>query len=78
MTDPVRVRLAELINEGGESGRSLSRLIGRNENYLEHFMRHGTPKRLHEDDRLKLAMFFGVDERELGARDPWTPTKERR
>jgi len=30
-------------------------------------------KRLAEDDRRTLAMFFGIDERRLGAIDPWSP-----
>jgi hypothetical protein len=52
---------------------SLSRLVGKNASYLQQFVTKGSPKRLGEDERLVLAQFFGVDERELGAREPWRP-----
>lgn len=61
--------------ERGETLRSLSIAIGRNEAYLQQFIRRGTPDRLPEDERLKLAQALWIDERKLGARDPWHPTK---
>jgi hypothetical protein len=51
----------------------LSKLVGKNPSYLQQFVMRGSPKRLGEDERLVLAKFFSVDERELGARDPWRP-----
>jgi len=36
--------------------------IGRNETYLHQFIAKGTPKRLHENDRQKLAKLLGVSE----------------
>lgn len=69
----VRTTLARLALEHGESLAALSRLIGRNDAYLQQFIRRGTPERLAEDDRLKLAQHFRIDERLLGAREPWTP-----
>lgn len=74
MTDP-RASLAQLAAERGESLAALSRLIGRNEAYLQQFIARGIPRKLDEDDRLTLARYLGVDERLLGARDPWTPGK---
>lgn len=52
---------------------AVSRMIGKNEAYLQQFVKRGTPKRLDEDSRLLLARFFNIDERELGAREPWVP-----
>lgn len=72
-SEDVRARVARL---AGERGRSLSELsihIGRNVSYLGQYVHRGTPRRLPEDDRRHLAMVLDVDERELGARDPWRP-----
>jgi hypothetical protein len=69
----VRATLTQLADDRGESLASLSRLIGRNAAYLQQYIERGTPKQLAENDRLTLAQFFQVDERLLGARDPWTP-----
>jgi hypothetical protein len=59
--------------ERGASLATLSLMLGRNAAYLQQFVTKGSPKRLAEDDRRTLAMFFGIDERRLGALDPWTP-----
>ncbi len=64
--DP-RARLLELAEARGASLSSLSNLIGRNSSYLQQFIRKGSPKKLEEGDRRKLAEFFGVSEGELGA-----------
>jgi len=63
---PDRVRLLDLARERSASLSSLSHLIGRNPAYLQQFVRRGTPRKLEEDDRRKLAHFFGVKEAELG------------
>ncbi len=68
-----RENLVRLAAERGESLASLSALIGRNAAYLQQFVMRGSPKRLADDDRLRLAKFLNVDERLLGARDPWQP-----
>lgn len=65
-TDP-RGRLLQLCNERGASLSGLSELIGRNSTYLQQFIRKGSPRKLEETDRRKLARFFGVNEAELGA-----------
>ena len=64
--DP-RTRLLELANAQGISLARLSELIGRNQTYLQQFIRKGSPRRLEERDRRTLARFFGIDESELGA-----------
>ncbi|WP_288409432.1 hypothetical protein [uncultured Sphingomonas sp.] len=71
----VRATLVALAADRGESLSALSRLIGRNVAYLQQFVHRGTPERLDEADRLVLAQHFRVDERRLGARDPWVPTE---
>jgi hypothetical protein len=69
----VRTRIEQRATERGETLANLSRLIGRNAAYLQQFVRRGTPRRLPEEERLRLAMVLDMDERELGARDPWAP-----
>jgi hypothetical protein len=68
-----RENLRQLAAERGESLANLSALIGRNAAYLQQFVTRGSPKRLEPDDRLHLAKYLNVDERKLGARDPWEP-----
>jgi phage repressor protein C with HTH and peptisase S24 domain len=64
--DP-RERLAELARERGTSLASLSRMLGRNGSYFQQYITKGSPRKLEEEDRRRLAEFFGVDEGELGA-----------
>ena len=71
--DP-RAVLERLIRERGEDCASLSRLIGRNPAYVQQFIRRGSPRRLSESDRERLARYFGVPETWLGAAE--TPTPE--
>jgi hypothetical protein len=71
--EQVRATVERLVNQRGESYAAMSRFIGRNAAYLQQFVKRGTPERLPEKERLMLAKYFGVDERRLGARDPWTP-----
>ena len=68
-----RARLPELARAQGRSLASLSTIIGRNTAYLNQFVLRGTPRRLPKDERRHLAIVLNVDERELGARDPWSP-----
>ena len=71
--DPVRARVMQLAAQRGESLAALSRMLGRNAAWMQQYLYRGSPRVLPDADRLKLAQFFSVDERELGARDPWTP-----
>ncbi len=41
-------------------------MLGRNGTYLQQFITKGSPRKLEEEDRRKLAQFFGVGE--VGAR----------
>jgi phage repressor protein C with HTH and peptisase S24 domain len=64
--DP-RTRLLALAEERGISLSALSAMIGRNSTYLQQFIRKGSPRKLEERDRRRLADFLGVGEGELGA-----------
>jgi phage repressor protein C with HTH and peptisase S24 domain len=61
-----REKLSELAQERGSSLAALSRMLGRNSSYLQQFITKGSPRKLEEIDRRRLAQFFGVDESELG------------
>ena len=64
--DP-RKRLLDLAAAKGDSLSQLSVMLGRNVSYLQQFVRKGSPRRLEERDRRKLADYFGVSEAELAA-----------
>jgi phage repressor protein C with HTH and peptisase S24 domain len=66
MADDVRTSLDALIRDSGEDYSSISRLLGRNAAYIQQFIRRGTPRRLAEEDRRKLAAYFRVPEERLG------------
>ncbi len=60
-------KLASLARARGSSLASLSRMLGRNPTYLQQYISKGSPRKLEEEDRRKLARFFDVPEAELGA-----------
>lgn len=66
--DDVRSALDALIRERGEDYSAISRLLGRNAAYIQQFIKRGTPRRLSEEDRLRLAAYFRVPEERLGGR----------
>ena len=61
-----REKLSELARERGSSLAALSRMLGRNASYLQQYITKGSPRKLEEVDRRRLAQFFGVHEAELG------------
>ena len=63
--DP-RDLLERLCVERGEDFAGLSRMLGRNPAYIQQFVRRGVPKRLKEEERRKLARYFGISEALLG------------
>jgi phage repressor protein C with HTH and peptisase S24 domain len=65
MTDP-RAVLERLIRERGEDYAGLSRLLGRNSAYVQQYIKRGSPRRLSEEDRRRLARYFRIDEALLG------------
>ncbi|WP_271300707.1 S24 family peptidase [Sphingomonas sp. CV7422] len=63
--DPRR-RLTALAAARGDSLAALSRMLGRNDAYLQQFVARGSPRRLADDDRRRLSDYFGVADSELG------------
>jgi hypothetical protein len=68
----VRLALERLCAERGEDFAGLSRMLGRNPAYIQQYVRRGVPRRLGEQERRKLARYFGVPEAMLGG-----PAEER-
>jgi len=64
-SDPRQV-LERLCAEQGQNFASLSRMIGRNEAYIQQYLRKGTPRQLRERERRVLARYFKVPESLLG------------
>ena len=62
-----RAKLVDAAKARGSSLAALSRMIGRNGTYLQQYVSKGSPKKLEEEDRRKLAQFLGIGEAELGA-----------
>jgi hypothetical protein len=65
-TSGPRAELERLIIERREDFAGLSRMLGRNAAYIQQFIKRGVPRKLSEEDRRKLARYFGVDESLLG------------
>jgi phage repressor protein C with HTH and peptisase S24 domain len=65
LSDP-RLVLERLCAERGEDFAGLSRMLGRNPAYIQQYVRRGVPKRLGEEERRKLARYFGIPEAMLG------------
>lgn len=63
--DP-RAALAAVVAARGESLAALSRMIGRNDAYLQQFVTRGSPRALAERDRAILAAYLAVEESTLG------------
>ena len=58
--------LEKLCAERGVNFASLSRLVGRNDAYIQQYLRKGTPRQLKERERRTLARFFNIPETMLG------------
>ena len=64
------------MTERGDTSVALSRMLGRNAAYVQQFIRRGIPRKLDEDDRAKLARYYGVAESVLGGRDDGSAARE--
>jgi phage repressor protein C with HTH and peptisase S24 domain len=73
MPNDPREALERLCAERGEDFAGLSRFLGKNPAYIQQYIRRGTPRRLKEDERRKLARYFNVPESLLGASPPADP-----
>jgi phage repressor protein C with HTH and peptisase S24 domain len=65
ISDPRQV-LERLCAEQRENFASLSRMIGRNDAYIQQYLRKGTPRQLKERERRVLARYFRIPESMLG------------
>ncbi len=61
-----RSNLVAMAARRGESLAALSRLLGRNDAYLQQFVTRGSPRVLGERERGTLAAYLGMDEADLG------------
>jgi len=66
MVDDSRITLQRLCSERGESLAGLSRLLGRNDAYIQQYLRKGSPRRLPEAERRTLARYFAIPDSMLG------------
>lgn len=66
MTSKPRQVLERLCFERRENFAALSRLIGRNDAYIQQYLRKGTPRELKERERRTLARYFKIPETLLG------------
>ena len=66
MTSTPREVLERLCVERRENFAALSRLIGRNDAYIQQYLRKGTPRQLKERERRTLARYFQIPESLLG------------
>ncbi|MBA3668597.1 MAG: LexA family transcriptional regulator [Sphingomonas sp.] len=65
MNNPQKL-IEQLCLQRGEDFAGLSRMLGRNPAYIQQFVRRGVPRRLKEEERRKLARYFGISEALLG------------
>lgn len=61
----IRKKLSDLIAEKGYTCNSLSLRLGKNQTYLQKFIKYGTPKEFDEETRRKLSNILEVPEQEL-------------
>lgn len=64
-TDEIRKKVARLIAERGLNFAQVSLSLGKNIAYIQQFIKNGSPRRLGEVERRKLAQILHVDEQEL-------------
>ena len=63
--DP-RAALDRLLTERGIDYARISQVIGRNPAYIQQYIKRGSPRRLAEQDRARIAAYLGVPEAMLG------------
>jgi len=63
--DP-RAALDRLLTERGIDYARISQVIGRNPAYIQQYIKRGSPRRLGEQDRARVAAYLGVSEAMLG------------
>lgn len=74
--DP-RAALDRLLMERGIDYARISQVIGRNPAYIQQYIKRGSPRRLGEQDRARIAAYLGVSEAILGGPVPRVATPAR-
>jgi phage repressor protein C with HTH and peptisase S24 domain len=74
--DVVRKLILERLQELGLNMSKVSHQLGRNETYLQQFLKKGSPRELHERDRLTLAEILKVTEDQLRGPSSTLPKRE--
>lgn len=64
-TEEIRKKISRLILDRGLNYAQVSLAIGKNIAYIQQFIKNGSPRRLGEVERRKLAQILRVDEQEL-------------
>jgi phage repressor protein C with HTH and peptisase S24 domain len=64
--DDPRAALDRLLQDKGIDYAQLSERIGRNPAYIQQYIKRGSPRRLAEEDRARIAAYLGVPEAALG------------
>ena len=63
--DDPRAALDRLLQERGIDYAQLSARIGRNPAYIQQYIKRGSPRRLGEQDRARIAAYLGVEDDEV-------------
>jgi phage repressor protein C with HTH and peptisase S24 domain len=74
--DLVRKLILERLQELGLNMAEVSGRLGRNETYLQQFLKRGSPRELHERDRIRLAEILSVAEDQLRGPSSTLPKRE--
>ena len=77
LVDDPRTALDRLLQERGVDYAQLSARIGRNPAYIQQYIKRGSPRRLAEEDRARIAAYLGVSEAILGGPAPRTTVASR-
>src|SRR5882757_3785119 len=74
--DLVRKLILEKLQELGLNMAEVSDQLGRNETYLQQFLKRGSPRELHERDRIRLAEILKITEDQLRGPSSILPKRE--
>lgn len=72
----VRKLILEKLQELGLNMAEVSDQLGRNETYLQQFLKRGSPRELHERDRIRLAEILKISEDQLRGPSSILPKRE--
>jgi hypothetical protein len=74
--DVVRKLILDKLQELDLNMAEVSKRLGRNETYLQQFLKRGSPRELHERDRIRLAEILSVSEEQLRGPSSTLPKRE--